>query len=208
MAHDSVSGSAPSSARPRVSRTLLLALWGLVLAGVLAAGALRSASPAPSPDPGTVARGKYLVSISGCNGCHTPLRVGAQGLEIDPSRMLSGHPERRPLPVPPAVAPGAPWSWSGAATATAFASAWGVSYAANLTPDQETGLGAWSEARFVQAMRAGHQAGPPMPWHGLAVMTDEDLRAVYAYLRSLPPIRNQVPGSVVADPLPLLAAGR
>jgi len=67
------------------------------------------------------------------------------------------------------------------------------------TPDNETGLGTWSEAEFIATMRNGHRKGkervmlPPMPWQNLAAMSDEDLRAVYAYLRSIPPIKNRVP---------------
>ena len=80
-----------------------------------------------------------------------------------------------------------PWLWAGAATNTAFAGPWGISYAANLTPDQNTGLGIWTEEMFVKAMRTGRHMGssreilPPMPWPALRNATDEDLKAIYAY---------------------------
>jgi mono/diheme cytochrome c family protein len=198
--------------RPLVSRTVLLGAWGLLLVGVLAAGALRSAPAAPGQAKaagGDARRGEYLVAIAGCNDCHTPLKMGPAGPEPDRSRLLSGHPERFPAAPPPALAADAAWNWSGAATATAFAGPWGVSYATNLTPDANTGLGIWSEEMFVAAMRSGRHMGqsrpilPPMPWQNLATMTDQDLAAVYAYLRSIPAISNRVPEAIVAEP-PLL----
>jgi hypothetical protein len=84
---------------------------------------------------------------------------------------------------------------------TAWAGPWGVSFALNLTPDVATGIGEWSEETFIQAMRTGKHQGqpngrdilPPMPWFNLKEMTDDDLKALWAYLRSIPPIKNQVP---------------
>src|SRR5690349_3305862 len=88
-----------------------------------------------------VARGQYLVTISGCNDCHTPLKMGPKGPEPDMSRMLSGHPASFVMPAPPKN--GEAWMWSGSATNTAFAGPWGISYARNLTPDRVSGLGIW-----------------------------------------------------------------
>jgi mono/diheme cytochrome c family protein len=153
----------------------------------------------------TVKKGEYLVTVGGCNDCHTPLKLGAHGPEPDLSRTLSGHPEFVVLPPAPNLA-GGPWLWAGAATNTAFAGPWGISYAANLTPDPETGLGHWTEAQFVQTLKTGRHLGvsrpilPPMPWQNASRMHEEDLRAIYAYLRSLPPVRNRVPDVVIADP--------
>jgi hypothetical protein len=81
-----------------------------------------------------------------------------------------------------------------------------VSYSSNLTPDQNTGIGVWTEEIFIKTLRSGRHWGqarpilPPMPWQSLAQMTDEDLKAVYAYLRSIPPIQNRAPESVPAPP--------
>jgi len=94
----------------------------------------------------------------------------------------------------------APDKWGAVASndLTAWAGLWGVSFAANLTPDQ-TGLGAWREEDFIKTMRTGKHFGigrpvlPPMPWYDVAALTDDDLKAVFAYLRSLKPIRNAVP---------------
>jgi mono/diheme cytochrome c family protein len=158
-----------------------------------------------------VARGEYLVTVASCHDCHTPFEMGPNGPQPDMTRMLSGHPERMVMPPAPDLG-GGPWIWTGAATNTAFAGPWGVSYASNLTPDEATGMGIWSEEMFVTALRTGRHMGqsrpiqPPMPWPNLARATDEDLRAIYLYLRSIPPIRNRVPdyqppGGGEADPL-------
>ena len=150
-----------------------------------------------SAGPSKVERGKYLVTIMGCNDCHTPFKMGPNGPEPDMTRMLSGHPETMKLPPPPA--PSGPWVASFAGTFTAFAGPWGVSYAANLTPDQSTGLGIWTEEMFLKAVKAGKHMGtsrpiqPPMPWMWLGKATDDDLKAVFAYLKSVPPIVNHVP---------------
>ena len=146
-----------------------------------------------------IERGRYLVTVGGCNDCHTPLKMTARGPVHDMDRMLSGHPEA--LKMPPAPKADGPWLWTGAATNTAFAGPWGVTYASNLTPDKNTGTGIWTQEMFVNALRLGKHWGqpgarsiqPPMPWANLAQMRDEDLRAIWAYLRSVPPVRNQVP---------------
>lgn len=144
-----------------------------------------------------VKRGALLVSIGGCQDCHTPFRMGPNGPEKDVARGLSGHPEELRLPAPPKLE--AAWNWAGSATMTAFVGPWGQTYAANLTPDRETGIGAWTEKDFIQAMRTGKHVGvsrpilPPMPWQALAKLSDRDLRAVYAYLLAQPPVRNKVP---------------
>jgi mono/diheme cytochrome c family protein len=146
-----------------------------------------------------ITRGKYLVSIGGCNDCHTPLKMTEAGPVPDMSRLLSGHPEKTVLP-PPSLKPG-PW-FAATAGMTAWAGPWGISYASNLTPDKHTGMGVWTEKMFLTAMKTGKHMGagrpilPPMPWQSLANMTDDDLKAVYVYLRSLPPFPNQVPEPV------------
>lgn len=82
---------------------------------------------------------------------------------------------------------------------TAFVGPWGISYASNLTPDRETGIGAWSEKDFMLAMRKGKHLGvgrpilPPMPWQSVGSLSDPDLRALFAYLKSQPPVKNKVP---------------
>ena len=151
----------------------------------------------PTPSPDMVKRGEYLVKIMVCNDCHTPWKMGANGPEPDMTRMLSGHPEQ--VGRLPNLMPKEPYVFSGFPTNTAFSGPWGVSYTANLTPDQNTGLGIWTEEMFIQTIRTGRHMGvsrpinPPMPWQMYRNATDEDLRAIYAYLRTIKPIVNHVP---------------
>jgi mono/diheme cytochrome c family protein len=159
-----------------------------------------TAGSATNADP--VARGGYLVRFGGCNDCHTPKTMTATGPVADTTRLLSGHPAGSELPAIPAGVVG-PEGWDALAGSglTAWAGPWGVSFTANLTPDT-TGLGIWTEEQFIQTMRTGRHWGvgrpilPPMPWYDVGSLTDEDLRAVFAYLRSLRPIRNQVPAPI------------
>jgi hypothetical protein len=144
-----------------------------------------------------VKRGQFIVQSGGCNDCHTPLRMGPQGPEPDMSRMLSGHPESIVLPPPPPL--NEAWNNVGSASNTAFAGPWGISYAINLTPDPDTGIGKWREKDFVQAIKTGKHLGvgrpiqPPMPWDSYRHLPESDLKAAFAYLKSIPPIRNKVP---------------
>ena len=146
------------------------------------------------------ARGHYLVEAMGCADCHTPHRMGERGPEPDPAQHMSGHPESMALPAAPAGQ--GPWLVGAAASNTAWSGPWGVSFCANLTPDVETGLGAWTETEFRAAMRTGKHRGtgrpilPPMPTSAIGRLSDDDLGAVFAYLKSLPPLRNRVPDPV------------
>jgi mono/diheme cytochrome c family protein len=155
----------------------------------------QTAAPASAAD---VSRGKYLVTIAGCNDCHTPLKMGPNGPELDTSRMLSGHPRDLEMPAAPRL-PEGPWQVSVAGTNTAWAGPWGVSFTANLTPDPETGLGKWTLRNFVETIRSGRRMGrgrpilPPMPIPMYKHMTDEDLAAIFAYLQTIPPVSNKVP---------------
>ena len=148
-----------------------------------------------------LARGKYLVTVAGCNDCHTPWKVGPAGPEPDMSRMLSGHPESVAIGAPATSA--GPWIAAANATNTAHSGPWGVSFTANLTPDPETGLGKWTQSTFAQTIRTGRHMGrgrkilPPMPIPMYKNFTDEDLAAIFTYLQSIPAISNRVP-----EPLP------
>lgn len=149
----------------------------------------------------TIERGAYLVTIMSCNDCHTPFHMTENGPAPDMSRMMSGHPQEMELP--PAPAADGPWLTAVAATNTAWAGPWGVSFTANVTPDVETGIGAWSEEDFISALRTGRHKGrgreilPPMPWPFIGQATDEDLSAIFAFLQQIPAISNRVP-----DPIP------
>ncbi|HET9250744.1 MAG TPA: c-type cytochrome, partial [Candidatus Eisenbacteria bacterium] len=179
---------------------------GIKLAAVAAlwiaaawSGSSAAATPAKTSvkaQPSHVQRGKYLVTIMGCNDCHTPWKMGANGPEQDMTRMLSGHPESDVVTAPAALGQ-APWMAAVSNTFTAWSGPWGVSFTANLTPDPETGLGKWTAETFLQALRTGKHEGvgrpilPPMPYPMIGKATDEDLRAIFAYLQSIPPIRNR-----------------
>ena len=102
------------------------------------------------------------MTIASCNDCHTPFKLGPKGPEPDMTRMLSGHPEGLVMPPPPKL-PAGPWVWVGAGTNTAFAGPWGISYGINLTPDQNTGLGIWTEDIFIKTMRTGRHYGVARP---------------------------------------------
>ena len=179
---------------------------------LLAALSLASlALAAPASTPSQVKRGEYLVNFGGCHDCHTPKKMGPNGPEIDTERLLSGHPEQ--MAVTPAPALAGPWLAATVATMTAWSGPWGISYSANLTPDRETGLGAWTEQNFVDTMRTGRHMGrgrpilPPMPWQMVKNLTDPDLKAVFAYLRTLPTVKNRVPQPTPpASPAPAPAA--
>ena len=172
--------------------------------------ALAGACSAPPPPPAPAAaetpamtaveRGRYLVTAGLCNECHTPHKKGPNGPEPDMTRMLSGHPEHVSVTMPKIPAG---WMFAGSPTMTAWAGPWGISFTANLTPDQNTGLGVWDEGMFIRAMREGKHMGtsrqilPPMPWQWVGKYTDDDLKAIFAYLKSIPPVANHVP-----DPIP------
>lgn len=177
----------------------------LVLAGSVVGHAGAPAAGNGSTAPADrVARGKYLVTLGSCNDCHTPLKAGPRGPEPDLSRTLSGHPADLKITSQPAM-PAGPWLTIAASTMTAWSGPWGLSFTANLTPDPETGLGNWTEQQFIAALRTGRHQGkgrpilPPMPWSQINQLTDDDLRAVFAYLQSLPPVRNRVPEPI--DPV-------
>ena len=180
------------------SLSLKIVAAGIVLGGIaLAAIATARAEDAPS-----VERGHYLVAAMGCHDCHTPWKVGPNGPGPDMTMMLSGHPAGVVM-LEPKLHPG---QWAGAPTNTAFQGPWGTSFTANLTP-HATGLASWTEEMFVRAIREGRHMGqarpilPPMPWPMIRNLNDVDLKSIFAYLRTIPPIENRVP-----EPLPPASA--
>jgi mono/diheme cytochrome c family protein len=187
--------------RHAVAIAALVLPLGLASTIALQAGSPTSPAAATAADAVRIARGEYLVRFGSCHDCHTPHKLGPRGPEPDLTRALSGHPSNVVLPPAPKLAPG-PWVMIGAGTNTAFAGPWGVSFTANLTPDVETGLGQWTEDMFITALRTGRHEGkgrpilPPMPYPWISTLNDDDLKAVFAYLRSLPPVRNRVPAPI------------
>ena len=168
----------------------VLASWGVTLL------------PATGQQRADTKRGEYIVKGTGCTDCHTPMKMGPSGPEPDMTRYLSGHPQALVMPPAPKL-PEGPWLAVASATFTAWSGPWGVSFTTNLTPDKDTGLGAWTAQTFVDTIRSGRVMGkgrqllPPMPYLALQNLEDADLQAVFAYLQTIPVIVNKVP-----DPVP------
>jgi mono/diheme cytochrome c family protein len=148
-----------------------------------------------------VKRGEYLVNTIGCHDCHTPKIMTEKGPALDPNRILSGHPEGEVLPEydKEILKSYALFNMN----LTAAIGPWGTSFAANLTPD-DTGIGSWTEDQFLYSIKNGKFKGlegsrdllPPMPWPFYSQMTDEDLKAIFAYLKSIKPVNNLVPAPI------------
>ncbi len=147
------------------------AVVGLAAAGLsLAAGPKEGTKATPAAAKSVIERGRYLAIVGGCNDCHTP---GTLFGAPDFSRELSGSDV----------------GWKGP---------WGTSFPLNLTPDVETGLGSWTAAEIANTLRTGVKKDgtvllPPMPWQNTSQMSESDLHALVAYLRSLKPVKHAVP---------------
>jgi mono/diheme cytochrome c family protein len=143
--------------------------WGL---GVALGAGLAVAWIAQAAAQSQAERGRYLVSLAGCQDCHTPGNfLGKRDLQ----RALAGSEVGFEIP------------------------GLGTFYGPNLTPDKETGLGAWTAEQIAAAITKGVRPdgrilAPVMPWRDFAVLTKGDASAIAAYLKSLPPVRNTVPG--------------
>jgi mono/diheme cytochrome c family protein len=151
-------------------------------------------------------RGKYLMMVSACHDCHSPKKITSDGqVLLDEDRLLSGHPKDEPLRP---ISGHNDWILFSQGL-TSFVGPWGISYAANLTPD-DTGTGNWTFEQFKTAIRKGKYKGmegsrsllPPMPWEVYQYFTDDDLKAIFTYLRTLKPIDNLVPAPVAFDDIP------
>ena len=174
---------------------------------MFAAAGAASAKPAAKAEAAGTERGALLVRVGGCNHCHTPWVFDANlGMPVpDMKRMLSGHPADGP---DPEGKPGKRDMALIGPTFTSFAMPFGIVYAPNLTPDKDTGMGSWSEKMFVDAFRTGKHMGgagrailPPMPWLDLATLPEADLKAIFAYLMSVPAVKNAVPAHKVPEPV-------
>jgi mono/diheme cytochrome c family protein len=165
----------PGKQRPGMRQVRLaasLALGFAALAGL--------AGYAVQANPALINRGAYLTTVAGCGDCHTP---GHFFGKPDAARLLGGSEVGFEIP------------------------GLGFFYGSNLTPDRETGLGRWSEADIIKAIRTGVRPdgrilAPAMPVQNFAKLTDEDARAIAAYLKSLKPVSNKVPGPFGAQEKP------
>jgi mono/diheme cytochrome c family protein len=149
-----------------------------IISLALVVAAIVSAPGKAAADP-QVDRGKYLVTIEGCNDCHTP----GGNFNPDMTRMLGGSDIGFGLP------------------------GQGVFVARNLTPDMETGLGGWTTDQIVTAMTTGVRPdgrvlSPWMPWKGISALTSADAQAIVAYLKSIPAVKHPIPGPFGPDEKP------
>jgi len=146
-----------------------------------------------------IKRGKYLTTIGACHDCHSPKIFTPTGFELDTARIFSGHPQDEKIP---SIVSTKDWVLFGQGL-TSFVGPWGVSFSANLTPD-DTGIGNWSLEQFKTALRKGKYKGlegsrpllPPMPWQMYKNFTDEDMQAIFTYLKSIKPVQNVVPAPI------------
>ena len=184
----------------------ILAILGIIVIGTLIVACSDNKASttliAGKYTPEQVKRGEYLVTIMLCNDCHTPKVYSKEGMAFDSSRLLSGHPADEILPeVDVNASKGYVLFNMGF---TGIRGPWGTSYTRNLTSDS-TGIGGWTEEQFKKALTQGKYKGlegtrkllPPMPWENFKNMKDEDVRDIFAYLKSTKPIKNVVP-----EPLP------
>ena len=158
--------------------------------------------------------GEHLVILGGCNDCHTPKKMGPQGPEDDMSQMLSGHPAQ----MPPANFDPKEAAKKGlivTQTFTSWTGPWGTTYGVNLTSDS-TGIGSWKEAQFVKALKEKKWMGldntrplmPPMSMMPATLMTEDELKAIFAYLQTTTPIHNIAPQAFLFPPPPPAAPAK
>ncbi len=193
-----------------------LLVFGFFAAGVLAAGCKPEASTSEEAEHLTaaaptmthqdsVSRGQYLTTIMGCNDCHTPKKFTKEGrMQLDSTRLLSGHPADEKTPGISDKKMIAPGQWYLASSGlTSWVGPWGQSFTANLTPDP-TGIGEWTIDQFKKAFQGGKFHGldnsrpimPPMPWEMYAHANAEDVSMIWTYLHSLKPVSNVVPAYI------------
>jgi len=179
--------------------------WIVILAGLFVAAILGGCAKEPS-EADVLTRGKELVEKGGCTSCHTPKVFTERGPVLDESRLFSGHPHDD-TDIPRLDADQLKSEWvTFNFNQTCWVGPWGAAFAANLTPDMETGLGEWTVAMFIEAVRTGtHKqvagAAHPMPWGWVGAAPDRDLKAMFVYLQSVEPVVNNVPPRVPIEGL-------
>jgi len=147
-----------------------------------------------------IKRGKYLVNAIGCDDCHSPKIFTDHGFEIDMEHRFGGHLANSRLGKANTSVMKDGYILF-ANDLTSAVGPWGQSYSANIS-SAETGIGNWSEEQFIRALREGKSKGlkegrpllPPMPWFVYKNMSDLDLKAIFAYLKTSKPVENRVPG--------------
>lgn len=183
-----------------ISGIFTVAVTAIIMSCNSSSGKTKDPLPKKTKEEELIQRGSYLVTVGGCDDCHSPKIMGPNGPEIDMERRLSGFPSSRPVPTynSELIKKG---MIQFNEDLTSSAGPWGISFSANLTSDP-TGASSWPLENFIYALRHGKLKGlkesrdllPPMPWFNFAKMTDEDIEAVYTYLKTIKPVQNIVPG--------------
>lgn len=144
------------------------------------------------------AKGKYLSELGGCVDCHSPKVFTNGQLQVDYTRLFSGHPDDAGIPEVDLEQIASEGIILSNRHFTAHVGQWGAVFSRNLTPDNETGIGTWTEDEFVNAVRSKHNA-PIMP--RFQALSDRELGDIYAYLMTMPAIENKVPPAMTFDQL-------
>lgn len=156
-----------------------------------------------------IKHGEYLVATIGCGDCHTPKKMTDHGPVPDMDRFLSGYNASVPLgEYDTTLANSGRWALF-YGDLTAAAGPWGLTFASNLTPDP-TGLGNWTYDNFRKVMKEGKYKGidnsrpimPPMPWQNFANLSEDDLKSIFEYLKTIKPVNNLVPQAHLNPPPP------
>jgi hypothetical protein len=181
---------------------ILAAMTGIVSFAMIACtdSKAKSEGPVVLSQDSLIKRGSYLVNAMGCDDCHSPKKMGPGGVEVDMEHRFAGHLADAPLGKPNTSVIKDGYMLF-AMDLTSAVGPWGQSYAANISAD-ETGIGNWSEEQFFTAIREGKSKGlkearpllPPMPWFVYRNLSDTDLKAIFAFLKTTKPVRNIVPG--------------
>ena len=153
-----------------------------------------------------IQEGERLVATHDCEICHSPKRMGPQGPEVIPELRFSGHSSAAALPATKEEALKAGWVLF-SPDFTTVVGPWGQSYAANISSDS-TGIGMWTENQFKKAMQEGKYKGlddtrpmlPPMPWQAFKHLKEDEISAIFAYLKSTTPVKNVVPEAKINVP--------
>jgi hypothetical protein len=182
-----------------------LATFAILLTGCRNTPKTAINEPVEPTEAQLILKGEYLVTIMGCNDCHSPKTMGPQGPVIIADLMLSGYPAERPIKKVDSGPIKKGWVMLNE-DFTSAAGQWGESFAGNLTSDQ-TGIGNWTEENFRRALKEGKYKGlevsrmllPPMPWTNFTTIKDEDVKAIFLYLKSTKPVSNIVPMPIGPD---------
>lgn len=188
-----------------MKKTILIitALTGVVVSGLIACTSGSAKSETESAiisNDSLIKRGSYLVNSIGCDDCHSPKKFGPNGPELDMEHRFGGHLANSPKAKVNTSVMKDGWILFGMDLTTSVGP-WGQSYSANISSDA-TGIGNWTEEQFIRALREGKSKGlkegrpllPPMPWFVYKNMSDIDIKAIFAYLKTTKPVENRVPG--------------